>query len=207
MVKKFIILCMGVLVAISTAQATMVIKSITATTVGTTFSSFTGILTMNGITGIDVQDMANIVTTSGGGSFRLDTTLIPIIGDTSSGGIASANFTGGTFEYKDASSVVMLSGAIGSFSLVEVFNGLGMFTGEGSFTVTSGTLQAGFGATTGSMVDISFSVSPNTISDFSNGFNASSTMTVLPLPPIPEPATITLLCSGALALLRRKNSK
>jgi hypothetical protein len=202
MVRKILtVFAVALVIAGSTAQAGT-IKSITATTVGTTFSSFTGILAINGITGIDVQDMADIVTTSGGGSFRLDTHLLS---DTSlPGGIASGTFTGGTFEYKDASSVVMLSGDIGSFSLVEVFNGLGIFTGEGYFTVTSGTLQTGFGTATGSMVDISFSVDPKTISNFSTGFTASSTMTVLPSP---EPATIALLTIGALGFLKRKSSK
>ena len=203
MAKRFLILFAAALcVTVSTAQAGT-IKSITATTVGTAFSSFTGILTLNGTTGIDVQDIANIVTTTSGGSFSLTTTRTL---DTSSGGIASANFAGGNFSYKDASSVIMLSGTIDSFSLVEVFDGSGMFAGKGSFTVAlGGTLNTAFGTTGGSMVDISFSVSPNTISDFDTGFTGSSNMTILPASnQTPEPATIMLMGMGIATLIRKR---
>jgi hypothetical protein len=197
--KKFLIVFVGVLLLASAAQSAP-IKSITATTVGTAFSSLTGILTMNGITGIDVQDMADIVTTTSGGSFSLTTNLTT---DLSSGGIAKAAFTGGNFSIKDAAAVVMLSGTISSFQLIEIYNGSGIFAGDGAFTVTGGTLASGFGTPTGTLVDISFSVAPKTISNFSTGFTASSTMTVLP---IPEPATMALLIPAILAL-RKRNSK
>lgn len=200
MKKKVLFISIAVLMVAGMSHAGT-IKSITATTVGTAFSNLTGILTMNGITGIDVQDMADIVTTAGGGSFSLTTTMTL---DTSAGGIASANFAGGTFTYKDATPTVLLSGNIGTFSLAEVFNGTGMFAGSGLFTVTGGTLAAGFGTPTGSMVDISFSVTPKTISSFATGFTASSNMTVLP---IPEPATMALLIPAILALRTRRNSK
>jgi hypothetical protein len=200
MKKKFLVAFAVALIAVgSTAQATT-IKSITATTVGTAFSIGTGLLTMNGHTGIDVQDTSGIITTETGGYFSLSTHLeshasLP-------GGIASGNFIGGTFEYRDFSDNPMLMGTIGSFNLVEVFDGSGIFAGKGSFTVNpGGTLNASFGATTGSMVDISFSVSPNTISDFDTGFTASSTMTILP---VPEPITVGFLSLGSLVILRKR---
>ncbi|MBU1260659.1 MAG: PEP-CTERM sorting domain-containing protein [Planctomycetota bacterium] len=201
MIRKILpVFVVALVIAGSTTQAGT-IKSITATTVGTAFSIDTGLLTMNGHTGIDVQDTSDIITTETGGYFSLSTHLeshasLP-------GGIASGNFIGGTFEYLDFSNNPMLTGTIVSFNLVEVFDGFGIFAGKGSFNVNpGGMLNASFGATTGSMVDISFSVSPNTISDFDTGFTASSTMTILP---IPEPTTIGLLSLGALSLLRRKS--
>jgi hypothetical protein len=199
MKKKFLVaFAVAMIAAGSMAQAT-IIKAITATTVGTVFSNLTGILTMNGVTGIEVQDTADIVNTYGGGSFSLSTNLVS---DTSSGGIARGNFAGGIFSYKDASNTVLLSGSIGSFSLIELYNGSGIFGGDGYFTVTGGTLQAAFGTASGSMVDISFSVQPKTISSFSTGFTASSNMTVLPV--VPEPITLGFLSLGSLVILRKR---
>ncbi|MFA6426273.1 MAG: hypothetical protein WCW64_08850 [Phycisphaerae bacterium] len=203
MKKKVLIISIGLLAVVSMAQA-VAIQSITATTAGTSFSSGTGILTMVGVGGINVEDITNNVVTYGNGSFSLNTTLAL---DTSSGGIASGNFTGGGFVYKDSTSAVLLSGSITSFSLAEFVNGSGTFVGTGSFTVTGGTLQTDFGTATGSMVDISFSIKPSTISNFSANFNGSSNMTVLPNPTIPEPTTIALLVPAIWALRNRRNNK
>jgi hypothetical protein len=106
----------------------------------------------------------------------------------------------------DAGSNVLLSGTIVSFNLTEIYDNSGMFAGQGYFNVSGGTLQPDFGSigSLGKLVDITFSVTPNTISNFSSSFLASTNMTVLP---VPEPATIALLTMGALALLKRKNSK
>jgi hypothetical protein len=197
MKKRFLIIFAAALVvAASMAQATP-IKSISATTAGTAFSGITGILTMNGVGGINVEDTGGNVVTYGSGSFSLNTTRSA---DNSSGGLASGAFTGGAFSYKDSASTTLLAGNIGSFSLTETYNGSGMFVGEGYFTVSSGTLQTDFGPA-GNMVDISFSVVPKAISNFSTSFNASSNMTILP---IPEPMTVGLLSMGGLAILRKK---
>jgi hypothetical protein len=198
MTKRFLIIFTAALVvAASMAQATL-IKSISATTAGTAFSGITGILTMNGVGGINVEDTGGNIVTYGSGSFSLSTTRTA---DNSSGGLASGAFTGGAFSYKDSASTPLLVGNIVSFSLTEIYNGSGAFFGEGYFTVSSGTLQANFGPA-GNMVDISFSVVPKTISNFSTSFNASSNMTILP---IPEPMTIGFLSlGGGLAILRKK---
>lgn len=196
---------MGVVVAVSMAQA-VPIKSISVTDVGTSFVGGVGNdLTMSDVGSINVEyaDVDNTVTPYAGGQFYLQTTLV---GQSSTGGIASGNFANGWFSYKKSDGTTLLSGAIEYFNLVEVFNNSGMFAGEGYFTVLGGSLQANFGAN-GNMVDISFS-GPKNISNFDSAFTCSSDMTILPVPnQTPEPATITLLCVGALALLRRKNSK
>lgn len=200
MIRKFSIifaatLCITVLPAF--AGPIPQIISMSATNAGTSFAG--GTLTMNGVGGINVEYAGGTVT-YGSGIFSLNTTLAS---DNSSGGIASGTFTGGAFSYKDSGSTTLLSGSISSFNLVETYNGSGMFFGEGSFVVTGGSLQPNFGSL-GNMVDISYSIVPKTISDFSSSFTGSSNMTVLP---VPEPATVSLLTIGVLAILKRKNSK
>ena len=198
MTKKLLTLFAVVLfITVLPAFATP-IKSMSATNAGTSFVGSAGVLTMNGVGGINVEYTDGTVT-YGSGQFSLNTTLA-IGGDHSSGGIASGSFVGGAFSYKDVSHNVLLSGTIVSFNLVETYNNSGMFWGEGYFTVTGGNLQLDF-APAGNMVDISYSITPNTISDFSSSFTGSSNMTVLP---IPEPMTIGLLSMGGLAILRKK---
>jgi hypothetical protein len=201
MKKKFLVaFAVALIAAGSTAQAVM-IQSISATNVGTQFVGSAGALTMNGVGGINVE-YPDGTATYGGGTFSLNTTLA-IGGDHSSGGIARGSFVGGTFLYKDSGNNALLSGNITSFNLTETYDNSGMFWGEGLFTVTGGNLQANFGPM-GDMVDISFSVKPKTISNFSSSFTASSNMTVLP---IPEPITIGFLSLGSwMILLKRKHS-
>lgn len=196
MKKKILFISIAMLTAAGIAQATA-IRSMSATNAGTSFAGGAGILTMSGVGGINVEYDDDAVSTYGSGQFSLNTTRTL---DTSSGGIASANFAGGSFSYKDSGSIVLLSGSITSFSLAEFVNGSGMFVGSGYFTVTGGTLQGNFGPA-GSMVDISYTVKPSAISNFSSNFTGSSNMTVLP---IPEPATMALLTLGGLSLIRKR---
>jgi len=201
MKKKVLIMCVGLLTVVSMAQATA-IRSISITNTGTSFAGGSGVLTMGGVGGINVEydDIPGTTITYVGGQFSLNTTRTL---DTSSGVMASANFAGGSFSYKDVGSITLLSGSITSFTLTEFVNNSGMFVGTGYFTVTGGTLQGDFG-TAGSLVDISYSVQPSTIANFSTSFTGSSNMTVLP---IPEPATIALLIPAILALRNKRNGK
>ena len=204
--KSLIVFAAALCVTVLPAFAVPMIESISATNVDTSFVGG-GTLTMGGVIGgkggINVQDTLGTVNTFTNGQFGLNTYLSS---DTSLSGIARGNFAGGSFLYQDSGGITLLSGSITSLSLTEVYDGTGMFSGNGSFNVTDGTLRSNFG-TSGIMVDISYSITPNTISDFLHDFAGSSNMTILPVSQIPEPATITLLCSGALALLRRKSSK
>jgi hypothetical protein len=195
--KILTVLAVSLVIAAATAQAVQ-IQSISATNVGTSYVGSGGALTMNGVGGINVEYEDGTVT-YGSGTFSLNTTLA-VGGDHSSGGMASGSFSGGSFIYKDSGNATLLSGSITSFSLIETYDNSGMFWGEGLFTVTGGNLQANFGPA-GNMVDISFSVKPKTIADFSTSFTASSNMTVLP---IPEPVTIGLLSLGSLVILQKR---
>ncbi|MGD0786146.1 MAG: PEP-CTERM sorting domain-containing protein [Sedimentisphaerales bacterium] len=201
MIRKSLIVFAVAFVTVLPAFAVPIIQSMSATNVNTSFAGSGGTLTMGGMGGVNLQYTSGAVNTYDNGHFSLNTYLLSDAA--SGGGIARGTFAGGSFMYQDSGPVTLLSGSITSLSLTEVYDGSGMFSGNGTFTVTGGTLQSYFGAN-GIMVDISYSITPNTISDFSHDFAGSSNMTILP---VPEPATITLLCSGALALLRRKSSK
>ena len=204
MIRKFLIVFTVVLIAAGSMVQAEPVKSMSATNVGTSFGGGIGsVLTMNGVGGINCEYLSGFVNTYGNAQFGLNTTLMS---DNSSGSIASGDFAGGSFSYMDAGSNVLLSGTIVSFNLTEIYDNSGMFAGQGYFNVSGGTLQPDFGSigSLGKLVDITFSVTPNTISNFSSSFLASTNMTVLP---VPEPATIALLTMGALALLKRKNSK
>jgi len=202
MKKRSLFICIALLAAASTVQATT-ITSIAAMDVDTSFSNISGNLIMDSEAEIEVEYATEYITYSG--SFNL-TTHIEL--DTSLGGIASANFTGGTFSFMNGTDV-LLAGTIISFNLTEYLNGSGMFVGEGSFTVTGGTLQPDFGpvGSLGDMANFTISVRPRSISNFtSTSFsNASSTMTILPSSdPTPEPATVCLLALGSLVFTRKK---
>ncbi len=195
--KSLIIFAAALCITVSPAFAVLMVQSMSVTNVGTAFVGGVGsALTMNGVGGINVEYSSGTVT-YGSGQFSLNTTLAS---DASVGGIASGTFTGGSILYKDSSSAVLLSGTITSLKLTEAYNGSGLFFGDGSFTVTGGSLQPNFGSA-GVIVDISYSIKPITISTFASSFNGSSDMTILP---VPEPMTIGLLGLGGLSLLRRK---
>jgi hypothetical protein len=195
--KTFINLLVAFIVISSGGVAQATIQAVSADAVSMWFAGSSKVLTMDDTTSIDVEDTLGAITTYEDGWFNLSTTLVTG-GDHSSGGIASGSFAGGGFSYKDSSSVVLLSGSITSFNLVEVFNGSGMLAGEGQFTVTGGSLQADF-ALTGHIVNITFHVKPKTISDFTSDFTGMSDITVTP-----EPATIVLLGTASVWIFTRK---
>lgn len=196
MKKNVLFISIGLLMVASMAQATA-IRSMSATNAGTAFVGGSGVLTMSGVGGINVEYVDDTTTTYGSAQFSLNTTRTL---DTSVGTMASADFAGGSFSYEDSGGIILLSGSITSFSLKEFVDNSGMFIGTGTFTVSGGTLQGDFGPS-GSMVDISYSVKPSTIANFSTSFTGSSNMTVLP---IPEPATMMLLIPAIFALKKRK---
>jgi len=200
MLKKTFIssLLIALLIALSGGFAQATIQTVSATAVDTWFVYSSGVLTMDETTSIDVEYTSGVIATYENGWFNLSTTLVS---DDSSSGIASGSFAGGSFSYKDSGSVVLLSGDIGPFDLVEVFNGAGILAGLGQFTVTGGSLQADF-PLTGDIVDITFHVEPSTISDFTNNFTGTSDVTVLP-----EPATLSLLGLGSLSFILRRRRK
>jgi len=137
-----------------------------------------------------------------GGSFEITTSLFA---DSSAGGFASGEFTGGGLIFSDSADVTLLSGTLIALMLHEVGDDIGMLAGIGAFEVTGGTLDADFGEDFGEVYQMSFQITPPALDDFSLGFTGFTDITVSPTgDPIPEPATLSLLAFSALAMLRRR---
>jgi len=197
MEMKKILAVLTILILAAPMSSAVTIVSITANNALTQFTASTGHLSMSSTNGIIQYDTSNSALS---GTFQLDLYRQT---DLSSGGIAQAAFLpGGTFTFKDAGSNNLLAGSVSAFNLIEVFNGSGMLAGQGSFTVTGGSLQTAFGST-GNIVNISF-FAPTAISDFSSmNFSAVSNFTVTS---IPEPVTITIIGLGAMSVLKKRRN-
>lgn len=194
-----VLLSVMVLLAVGSASSAT-IQSMSATDLDTSFTASDGLLSIFDNADIVVEDTLGGQNTYVLGEFGLNTSLQT---DTSSGGIASGSFVGGALSFIDSGDNALLTGNIVYLELVEAFDGWGILTGQGQFEVTGGILEPDFALSLGNIVQITFNVSPGSISNFSADFTGSSNITVMP---IPEPATICLLGLGALGLLRRRKS-
>lgn len=190
---------LGVVVLLAAGSVShAAIQSVSATGLSTLFTAGDGALSILDDADIIVENTLGQQTTYAQGGFDLNSFLQS---DTSSGGIASGSFADGYLSFTDSDDNVLLAGNIICFDLSEVFDGL--LVAQGEFEVTGGLLDSDFALPYGDIVQITFSVSPSSINDFSADFSASSNITVMP---IPEPATVCLLGLGGLSLLRRKKS-
>lgn len=199
--KSKFILCLTLIFAATTAYALPPIQSITSNNATTAFNHASGLFTMNGSGGLVQYDSSNSILT---GTFTLSMTLQ----DVAAGSIATAtqkSGTTGTFSFKNGGTTY-LAGNIASFDIVEVFNNGGMLAGSGSFNGITGTLQPQFGAgLIGNIVNISFYV-PTAINNF-NSIDFGTAATNFTVTSVPEPATMGLLCLGALSIFKRRNIK
>ena len=136
-----------------------------------------------------------------GGSFAMTASLSA---DNSAGGLASGRFDGGTLAFRDSGGADLLTGDLIELELYEVGDGWGMLAGDGTFVVTGGTLEEDFLHTHGEIFQMLFNVSPSGIDNFSAAFTGFTSITVTPAP---EPATLSLLALGGLAVLRRRRRR
>jgi len=199
--KKLLTYCVILAVAISTTFAATT-ESITANNVITSFTGgVNGTLSMTGDDGIITYNTSTgNIAEYGDFSLSIDLTTNNSSGTTANGYFAA----NGTFSFKDSLGNDILSGTVDYLNLMEVYNGIGMIAGEGSFTVTGGTLFV-LGST-GSIVDVTFSISPAASFDsFSSGFSGALSNITFTGVAVPEPATVALLTMGALTILRKKN--
>ena len=174
------------------------IQSINVNYVDSVYTATGGTLVLSDAADVVVEDTLGNQTAYTNGSFAMNTVLAA---DVSAGGMASGQFAGGSLAFLDSGANTLLSGAVVSLNLVEVFNNVGILAGEGQFQVTGGSLAGDFVLPLGNIVQITFQVSPATLSDLSKDFKGVSNLTITP---VPEPVTIGLLTMGGLFLSRRK---
>lgn len=174
------------------------IQSISVNYIDSSYTAAGGTLTLSDAADVVVEDTLGNQTTYANGSFTMATTLAS---DLSAGGLAYGSFTGGSLDFWDSGANSLLSGNVQTLNLTEVFNNVGILAGEGQFVVTGGSLAGDFALPFGDIVQITFQVSPPTLSDFSADFEGISNLTITP---VPEPATIGLFTIGSLFLIRKK---
>jgi len=194
--RKALILSAIIMLAASIAGATP-IASINANYLLGVFSPTggaynLGALSVNDTAQIVVEDIYNIQTTYTANAFMLN---VPLYADNSVGVIADGLFMNGTLAING-----LLSANILTLQLTELYNNSGILAGSGTLQVTGGSLAADFGSL-GDLVQITFSVTPSSINDFSKGFTGISNIT---LTPVPEPATLIALGLGGLVALRKR---
>ena len=187
----------AVTMLICTMPAMATIKSINANDLASQFTAGDGTLSIINNADIVVENTDSTQNTYLGGNFSMTSSLDT---DLSAMGYARALFLGGTMSI-NSDTDILLTGNVISVELAEVFDGGGLLAGSGSFLVTGGTLQADFLSNLGDIVQITFSVVPATLSDFSEDFTGRSNIS---LTPVPEPTTIALLGLGVLAVMRKR---
>jgi len=197
--KKLIIVMAAVVIAVSTAGAVSV-ESINANFLDSIFTpdgSGSGILSIDDTADIVVEYPDGSQYTYIGEAFLFD---ILLYDDLSAGGIADSLFQDGSLMIGDSGD---LFGATDiNLRLTEFNDDFGILTGAGELQAVSGLLAVDF-ATPGKIVQITFSVTPSTIGDFSEGFTGISNITITP---VPEPVTMCLLGLGGLMLRKKRRA-
>jgi hypothetical protein len=199
MMKKIVLyLLLLTLVSVGSAQ----IESINSNYLTSSFSPIggdwgLGLLSIDDSADIIVENTAGQQNTFAGSNFSMFTSLYQ---DVSAGNIAIGLFTNGALSITDSQSNVLLAGTISSMELHELYDNAGIMAGSGVFVVDDGSWMSEFGAS-GDIVQITFSINPKNINDFSEDFAAISNIT---LTPIPEPATLALMGIAGLALIRKR---
>ena len=186
------------------------INGISASSIDATFTPSggaedKGVLVMDDVVPLTVDYQGLGPTVLPGCQYYLATDLNE---DLSKDGIVMGLFLGGTLEIKDSSDVLLLGGDMVSMTLIEPFDNCGILTASGIFTADAGTLLADFGPI-GESHDIIFNVEPAYLDDLTLPFTGDGSITLTPEGgqgvPIPEPATVCLVCMALTGLaLRRK---
>ena len=124
-----------------------------------------------------------------------------LLADNSADGIASGEFGDGVLIIRDGEGADLLTGDLIELVLDEVIDGASVLAGQGLFNITGGSLEEAFMLPMGDIVQITFQIDPADIDDFSVAFTGISNITLMP---VPEPAMLSLLVIGGLAMLRHR---
>lgn len=200
--------CAFILVGLIAAGAySTPISYISATTVPTSFVPYggdfsKGIFSVSGVRPLIVHYSDGSQVPFQNGTIEMVTSLKTL---TSVDGRASGVFESGTISLKDSSGADLLSGSVTEVKLSEVFDNLGVFAANGTFTPTSGSLLGDFGAN-GLVYQIVFQVQPTSVDDLTIPLSGFSNVSLAPV--VPEPITLGLLSLGlaGLAAYRRKRA-
>lgn len=162
-----------------------------------------GVLTIDDHGDIVVEYLSSSTTTYAGGYVLLTTSLFE---DCSTGGQAWGIFKGGSILLETSGGADLLTATIDTMEVKELAGQPDTLAGLGTFSVTGGSLAGDFGRI-GEVFQLTFSLNPSGITDFSHSGEAT---TDLKLTPIPEPATLLLVGSAGLSALgwiRRRRMK
>lgn len=197
--------CMSAVLLLGARPVAADIISLNATYLETSFSTSGGDYNKGVLT---ISDLADIVMEDNLGQSTFDDgffqMIVSLFDDSSLDDLASAEFRTGTLTLKDSLDQDLLTGTVDQLLLTEVSGLPDLVVGQGTFTVTGGSLESSFGADYGEIIQITFRMKPGGIVNFSSGFTAQTDIT---LTPIPEPATLALLAMGALVLVSRKRNR
>jgi len=200
---KLIVAALVLVVGLSGASAARaaVIVSINANFLETAYDAGTQTLTVLDGADIVAEYSDGSQLTYAAGTFNLAAGLVL---DASVGGVAAGGFGGGTLIISDSGGQPLLTASTLTLGLTEVVDGGGMLAGDGQFIATGGTLAPAFTDGDGEIVQITFHLNPQQISDFGQDFTALSNISLMPMP---EPATLGLLITGfGWLLIRRRKA-
>lgn len=196
--KNRILITLAACLLFSVIASASLIEHVSSNSISTVFDAGTGEMTVSDTTTLTVRYADSTVTQIADTQFSM---IASLLSDNSAGGIAMGLFGDGSLNIADYNGVALLTGNISYIDLGEVGNNLGILSGYGEFNITGGSMMGDLPFLTGDLVQISFSITPRNISDFSQNFSGYSNVSLVP---VPEPATIALLGLSSLALLKRR---
>lgn len=193
--KATLLVLLVVLVAGSSAQAAY-IKSISGSSVDTSFTAASGELNMSDTISVVIKTEDGLQSSLNNLTFSFKTYLTE---DNSVPGKAVGLFSGGSFSIHDDGSL-LLGGSVGDIELESLASGM-LLGGGGMVNLDNGSLLSDIrpGYNIANAVQLMFDI--GIVTDFNQSFAGNSNLTITP---IPEPATLAILALGSLVAIRQR---